>query len=381
MKSIRKTDIFDGESVDQLAQRIIDHLLQWRCLDAFCDKQILTILDKTESTLKPLPAMLQIEHPVTIFGDIHGQLDSLIRYFDAVGYPPKVQFLFLGDYVDRGAKSLEVSLLLFCYKIRYPHVVHLLRGNHECMKMNRLYGFHEELARKRGTRMWKRYQNVFNELPLCARVGQKILCMHGGISQNCTSWESFRNLKKPNTPKTCDEGLQVDLMWADPTQDKCNAFAINQQRAISVVFGEKALTDFMKKLGLSLIVRAHEVSQDGFNFLFNRKIVTVFSAPYYCGNDTNCGAIMHISPSYEISFTVLRPRMIQTSENADVVRQMENNYKDLMAKSPDPNRGRHLTPAPIPVQPVSIPPLLAPVAPGPPIQIPPLISEMVEMKK
>ncbi|EFP05963.1 hypothetical protein CRE_04914 [Caenorhabditis remanei] len=342
MKS-RTGDIFQGETVDQLAHRIIEHVI---------DRVLLLNLFQTESILKPLPAMLEIEHPLTIVGDIHGQLDALIRYFDAVGYPPKVQFLFLGDYVDRGAKALEVSLLLFCYKVRHPHMLHLLRGNHECMKMNRLYGFHEEVARKRGSTMWRRYQNVFNELPLCARVGQRILCMHGGIPQNYKSWDSFRELKKPKTPKKCDEGLQVDLMWADPTQDKCNVFAMNmvsdrascgslnvmfQQRAISVIFGEKALTDFMKKLGLSLIVRAHEVSQEGFNFMFDRKIVTVFSAPYYCGNDTNCGAIMHVSPSYEISFTVLRPRMILTPENTEVVRQMENNYKTLMALSPDPS--------------------------------------------
>uniref|UniRef100_A0A8R1HH07 Serine/threonine specific protein phosphatases domain-containing protein n=1 Tax=Caenorhabditis japonica TaxID=281687 RepID=A0A8R1HH07_CAEJA len=114
------------------------------------------------------------------------------------------------------------------------------------------------------------------------------------------------------------------------------------QRSISVIFGENALREFMKKLGLSLIVRAHEVSQDGFNFMFNRKIVTVFSAPYYCGNETNCGAVMHVTPNYEICFTVLRPRMVLNADNADTVRQMENNYKALMANSPDPNRGRHL---------------------------------------
>uniref|UniRef100_A0A8R1HTX7 Serine/threonine-protein phosphatase n=2 Tax=Caenorhabditis japonica TaxID=281687 RepID=A0A8R1HTX7_CAEJA len=221
------TNIFEGETVDQLAQRMIDHILKWKSLDAFTNHQVNQVLDKVESVLKPLPAMLQLEHPITVVGDIHGQLDALIRYFDVIGYPPNVQFLFLGDYVDRGAKSLETSMLLFCYKIRHSQMIHLLRGNHECMKMNRLYGFHEELVRKRDSTMWRKYQKVFNQLSLCARIGQNILCMHGGISQNCTSWESFHALKKPHTPKTCDDGLSVDLMWADPTQDKCSAFAMN----------------------------------------------------------------------------------------------------------------------------------------------------------
>uniref|UniRef100_A0A8R1INX3 Serine/threonine-protein phosphatase n=1 Tax=Caenorhabditis japonica TaxID=281687 RepID=A0A8R1INX3_CAEJA len=143
------TNIFEGETVDQLAQRMIDHILKWKSLDAFTNHQVNQVLDKVESVLKPLPAMLQLEHPITVVGDIHGQLDALIRYFDVIGYPPNVQFLFLGDYVDRGAKSLETSMLLFCYKIRHSQMIHLLRGNHECMKMNRLYGFHEELVRKR----------------------------------------------------------------------------------------------------------------------------------------------------------------------------------------------------------------------------------------
>ncbi|CAI2354458.1 unnamed protein product [Caenorhabditis sp. 36 PRJEB53466] len=321
---------------------MIDNILTWKNLEAFSDRKIYLILEKIESVLSPLPGMLQVSHPVTIFGDLHGQLDALVRYFDSIGYPPKVQYLFLGDYVDRGAKSFETVMLLFCYKIRYPSMIHLLRGNHECMKMNRLYGFHAELKHKRDTTMWRRFQDVFNQLSMCARVGERILCMHGGIPQHCTSWDAFHRLKKPKTPKTCDEGLPVDLMWADPTQDKTSTFALNTQRAISVIFGEKAVTEFMNRLGLSLIVRAHEVSQLGFNFMFKNRLVTVFSAPYYCGNETNCGAVMHVTPKYQISFTVLRPRMLPNAENAETVRQMEQNYKSFTAVSPDPNRGRHL---------------------------------------
>ncbi|CAI5449014.1 unnamed protein product [Caenorhabditis angaria] len=330
------------ESIENLAQRMICRIIKFRDLEGFSNAEVLLILKKSKQIMRPLPAMLELEAPITIFGDIHGQLADLLRYFNVIGYPPKHSLLFLGDYVDRGGFSFEVIMILLCYKIKYPNKIHLLRGNHECFKMNRLYGFHEELKRKRNSIIWNKFQDVFNEMALCALIGRKILCMHGGISEHAKSWQSFYDLKKPHKPKKCDEGLALDLMWADPSQEKCSTYSINHLRSISVIFGEQAVTDFMKLLGLSLIVRAHEVSQEGFQFMFQKRVVTVFSAPFYCGNDSNCGAIMHVDPNFEVSFTVLRPRIIATSENFALAQSMEKNYNQLLAPSPDPNRGRHL---------------------------------------
>ncbi|CAI5447468.1 unnamed protein product [Caenorhabditis angaria] len=330
------------ETIENLAQRMICRIIRHRSVDGFSNAEVLQILKRSRNIMQPLPAMLELETPITIFGDIHGQLADLLRYFDIIGYPPKHNLLFLGDYIDRGSHSLEVIMLLLCYKIKHPSRIHMLRGNHECFKMNRLYGFHEELRRKRNTYLWKQFQDVFNEFALCASIGRKILCMHGGISEHVKSWQSFYDLRKPSRPKECDQGLALDLMWADPTQDKCTTFSMNTLRSISVMFGEPAVVDFMKMLGLRLIVRAHEVSQEGFNFMFDKRVVTVFSAPFYCGNDSNCGAIMHVNSSYEVSFTVLRPRIIPNADNFELAQQMENNYKALLAPSPDPNRGRHL---------------------------------------
>ncbi|KJH44197.1 phosphoprotein phosphatase 1 domain protein [Dictyocaulus viviparus] len=117
------------------------------------------------------------------------------RFFTIVGPPPQNKILFLGDYVDRCKKSFEVIMLLLCYRIKYPHLIYLLRGNHECSKMNRLYGFYEEMRRKRNVYIWKKFQEVFNELPLCAVVSSRLLCMHGGISPEIQSWDALINLK------------------------------------------------------------------------------------------------------------------------------------------------------------------------------------------
>ena len=145
--------------------------------------------------LAQAPAFIHIPAPVVIFGDVHGQLADLIRFIDQVGAPPQTRYLFLGDYCDRGRKSIEILMLLFSYKLLHPTHVHILRGNHECAKMNRLYGFYEECRRSRGTELWKKFQPVFNEMPLCCLVAERIICMHGGISPDIKSMETLYNLK------------------------------------------------------------------------------------------------------------------------------------------------------------------------------------------
>ena len=133
--------------------------------------------------------------PVVIFGDTHGQFADLLRFIGKVGAPPKNHLLFLGDYCDRGRKSLEILLLLFCYKLLHPSHVQILRGNHECTKMNRIYGFYEECRRNYDIQMWKKFQVIFNEMPLCCLVAGRIICMHGGISPDIKGMETLYKLK------------------------------------------------------------------------------------------------------------------------------------------------------------------------------------------
>ena len=90
------------------------------------------------------PILLELRAPMKIGGDIHGQFGDLLRIFSSCGYPDDNNYLFLGDYVDRGQQSLETIALLFCYKIKFPENFFLLRGNHECSSINRIYGFYDE---------------------------------------------------------------------------------------------------------------------------------------------------------------------------------------------------------------------------------------------
>ena len=142
--------------------------------------------------------MVEIEAPVKIFGDLHGQFKDLLRLFQYVGGPPpKNKFLFLGDYVDRGKQGLEVICLLLAYKVRYPDKIYLLRGNHECRELNKLYGFYDECKRRYNISMWRSFLTMFNNLPVSALIDERILCMHGGLSPKLSKLEDIADLKKP----------------------------------------------------------------------------------------------------------------------------------------------------------------------------------------
>ncbi|KAK0423417.1 hypothetical protein QR680_008134 [Steinernema hermaphroditum] len=312
-----------------LADRMIYRIRRWQHLDGFTEQQIISV----KEMMRPQPALIEVSAPLVIFGDVHGQLDDLLRFISIVGAPPDTKLLFLGDYVDRCKQSLEVVMLLFCYKIRYPNMIDLLRGNHECAKMNRYYGFYEELRRKRSSYMWKKFQECFNELPLCALVGDRMLCMHGGISPHIRSWDNLKNLPKPRTAKDCDHGIPLDLMWSDPTNDACCKWQYNKVRNASWMFGDETIKDFCKKLELDLIVRAHEVVPEGHQFFANQRLVTVFSAPFYCGIEKNRASVMKVSKKLEVSFVSLQP-LFNTSMLT--MAQKKELAEQAMAKSPNP---------------------------------------------
>ncbi|VDM63668.1 unnamed protein product [Angiostrongylus costaricensis] len=147
------------------------------------------------------PMMLECTAPINVCGDIHGQLSDLFRIFDLIGWPPTVNYLFLGDYIDRGRWSLETMLLLFSLKLKFPENFLLLRGNHETTIVNRIYGFYEDIVRRFGTpRLFNTFQEVFAMMPLSVVISDRILCMHGGISPQLLTVGSISILKAITRP-------------------------------------------------------------------------------------------------------------------------------------------------------------------------------------
>ncbi|GLT37701.1 hypothetical protein SLA2020_120040 [Shorea laevis] len=249
------------------------------------------------------PNLLELDAPIKICGDIHGQYADLLRLFEYGGFPPTANYLFLGDYVDRGKQSLETICLLLAYKIKYPENFFLLRGNHESASINRSYGFYDECKRRFNVRLWRTFNDCFNCLPVAALIDDKILCMHGGLSPDLKNLDQIRNLPRPTDVP--DSGLLCDLLWSDPARE-IKGWGTND-RGVSYTFGPDRVSDFLMKNDMDLVCRAHQVVEDGYEFFADRLLVTIFSAPNYCGEFDNAGAMMTVDESLMCSFQLLKP--------------------------------------------------------------------------
>jgi len=267
------------------------------------EEEIKFLIEKSSQIIKEQKMLVDLEAPLHVCGDIHGQYYDLLRIFEHCGYPGEYNYLFLGDYVDRGKQSLETVCLLLAYKIKYPTKVTLLRGNHESSVTNRIYGFYDECKRRYNVRIWRSFTDLFNYLPVAALIDDKILCMHGGLSPELKNLQNIENISRPTDIP--DSGLLCDLLWSDP--DKEVLEYDENDRGVSVIFGEKIVEDFNKKNDLDLIIRAHQVVDEGYEFFANRQLITIFSAPNYCGEFDNSAGIMIIDESLTCSLKVLRP--------------------------------------------------------------------------
>ncbi|KAH3903415.1 protein-serine/threonine phosphatase SCDLUD_001052 [Saccharomycodes ludwigii] len=252
------------------------------------------------------PSLLRLQAPIKVVGDVHGQFNDLLRILKLSGAPHQSGYLFLGDYVDRGKQSLETILLLLCFKIKYPNTFYMLRGNHESANVTKIYGFYDECKRRtRSSKTWKVFVDCFNSLPFAAIINNKIFCVHGGISPQLESLKQISKIQRPTDIP--DDGLLTDLLWSDP-DPKVNDWKLNDDRGVSYVFGKKNVYDFVSKFDFDLIIRGHMVVEDGYEFFARKKFVTVFSAPNYCGEFNNWGAVMSVTSGLICSFELLKPR-------------------------------------------------------------------------
>ena len=280
-------------------------------INVIITKNILTQVEIKFLCLKSLeifmeePVLLEVSAPVNICGDTHGQFNDLLRLFEFGGRPPQTNYLFLGDYVDRGKNSVETMCLLLAYKIKYPQNIFLLRGNHESELINHVYGFYDECRRRYNIKTYKLFSDCFNWLPISAIVDDKILCMHGGLSPDLTSLDKIRKIVRPT--EVPDKGLLCDLLWSDPDK-KVDGWGGNE-RGASVTFNESVVNRIVEELDIDLVCRAHQVVEKGFEFFADKKLVTVFSAPNYCNQFDNAGAMMLVDENLVCGFKILVPRI------------------------------------------------------------------------
>ncbi|CAF3838866.1 unnamed protein product [Rotaria magnacalcarata] len=283
----------NGRVTQQFMSELLPYLETQKLLHK---KYVYQIILQILSILKSLPTLVEItvpdKHKFTICGDVHGQFYDLLNIFKLNGLPSEENpYLFNGDFVDRGAFSVECIITLFGFKLLYPKHFFLARGNHESIIMNQMYGFEGEVKAKYTPEMFQLFTEVFNYLPLAHCINKKIFVIHGGLfSKDDITLQDICAIDRVRQPS--DEGLMAELLWSDPqTQNgRCES-----KRGLGIQFGPDITERFLKLNNLEYIVRSHELKQQGYDLGHNRKCITVFSAPNYCDTMGNKGAFITIT--------------------------------------------------------------------------------------
>merc|ERR1740123_2193276 len=274
-------------------------------------KDALFLIHSTKTIYQKESNLLRLDDPITVCGDIHGQFFDLLRLLEAGGDPAETQYLFLGDYVDRGCFATECVFLLCAYKITYSKSFFQLRGNHECRHLTAFFNFKDECLFKYDVSLYDAIMDMFDCLPIAATINGKFLCCHGGLSPDISTLADIEEIDRfQEVPR---EGPFCDLLWADPVNDE-NAspdefededdpeqttwFSYNETRQCSYIFGVDAVKTFLKKNNLTAVIRAHEAQFDGYKMqMINEqtqipRVITIFSAPNYCDVYKNKGACL-----------------------------------------------------------------------------------------
>ena len=253
----------------------------------------LAIMLQAKAVLKEQPTILEIPVPpgthFTVCGDVHGQFFDLMNIFAINGLPsPENPYLFNGDFVDRGSWSVEVILTLLAFKVLYPDGIHLHRGNHETKGMNSVYGFDGEVRAKLNDTASKLFTELFCCLPLGGVLGGKVFVVHGGLfSKDEVQLADLKAINRFREPP--EEGPFCEMLWSDPAPTPGRS---PSKRGVGVAFGEDVTRRFLEANGLELLVRSHEVKEEGFEADHGGCCITVFSAPNYCDQMGNKGAFI-----------------------------------------------------------------------------------------
>ncbi|KAI6231326.1 Serine/threonine-protein phosphatase [Aphelenchoides besseyi] len=289
------------------------------------ETQVKLLCDKAREILKEESNVQEVKCPVTVCGDVHGQFHDLMELFKMGGKTPDTNYLFMGDYVDRGYYSVETVSLLVCLKVRYRDRVTILRGNHESRQITQVYGFYDECLRKYGnSKVWNYFTDLFDYFPLTALVDGQIFCLHGGLSPSIDTLDHIRSLER--IQEVPHEGPMCDLLWSDP--DDRGGWGISP-RGAGYTFGQDISETFNHSNGITLISRAHQLVMEGYNWCHDRNVVTVFSAPNYCYRCGNQAAMVELDDELKYSFLQFDPaprrgepheflEWMKTSVNSDV---------------------------------------------------------------
>lgn len=255
------------------------------------------ILLEVLKLLKQYPNVVNVKVPdssrINVCGDTHGQYYDTLHIFNECGDPsPLNWYLFNGDFVDRGSYSVENALLLFAYKLLLPNCFFISRGNHEGVVMNRVYGFEGEVQAKYSNEVFDLFIEVFSALPIAHIINDEVFVVHGGIPTEENI--NIEDIQKQNRfAEIPESGLICECLWADP--QPMPGKGPSKRGTACFSFGPDITANFLKRNNLKLLIRSHEVKQNGYEVEHDGKCITVFSAPNYCDRMGNMGAVIQLS--------------------------------------------------------------------------------------
>ncbi|UYV63540.1 PPP4C [Cordylochernes scorpioides] len=317
---------------------------QLRRCEIIKESEVKALCAKAREILVEESNVQRVDSPVTVCGDIHGQFYDLKELFKVGGDVPDTNYLFMGDFVDRGFYSVETFLLLLALKVgemdtlgdslvlpqqgshsrdsgelhlqsqtftkleehelmefvRYPDRITLIRGNHESRQITQVYGFYDECLRKYGSiTVWRYCTEIFDYLSLSAIIDGKIFCVHGGLSPSIQTLDQIRTIdRKQEVPH---DGPMCDLLWSDP--EDTQGWGVSP-RGAGYLFGSDVVSQFNAANDIDMICRAHQLVMEGYKWHFNETVLTVWSAPNYCYRCGNVAAILELDEHLQREFTI-----------------------------------------------------------------------------
>ncbi|KAG5486033.1 hypothetical protein LSCM4_06739 [Leishmania orientalis] len=320
-------------------------------------RTLINLCEEVKHILQDEPRHVSVASPCYVFGDLHGNfrdlfyfMDNLISFQD-LRYTPH-RFVFLGDYVDRGEFSVEVVAYLFSMKVLAPHKVLLLRGNHEdTLVSGDISGYgntsfraqcHSTFGAALGEELWHRASVAFAHLPLTANIDRKIYCTHGGIprysggvddrldilnSVDFPVMESFFQVPENETPQhRMYRQIGMDTCWADPAENESEldkfGFGSNPRGTGVILFGSKAVDDFLDHFHFEYIFRAHQEKSDGLKLSKSARVFTIFSTSAYVGHQNGAGVVLVAEGKIRLIV-----KTADTYDEEDYVTEAEDGYR------------------------------------------------------
>ena len=332
---LRPLDWFDHKKMDELHNKL-----------PFTKEEIELLIEEVIPIISKENSLIKIRSPCKIFGNIYGVYNDLMRFFESYGNPSDsmqngdinvMQYIFLGDFCDRGFYSLEVVLLLFALKVKYPNFIYLIRGHHEDINVNETYGLGQECKERLNDEITSKnsifnlINKVFDCLPFGVVVDGTTLLVHGGVGSSIQSLEDINNIQRPASvfqeANTLEQLHIIDLLYSE-YDERESYYSINDERdkmkkGFIVKYGKKRLDEFLNNNNINLLITAHQFVKEGFCTFNNDKLLVLFSATNYMDKYNNVGGMITIAKKTANKRLNIIPKLIN----------LNNDKKELYRKN------------------------------------------------